>query len=96
MAGEEILSFVILGIVIVIFAAILLYASRYKKVPPNMAMVVFGRKQKGRGGRGYQVLSGGAKLIIPIVESVVWLRLDGRTLDVVVSDFVSDVKRSGA
>ncbi len=96
MVGEEILGPVILGIVGVVFAAILLYASRYKKVPPNMAMVVFGKRQKGQGGRGYQVLSGGAKLIVPIVESVEWLRLDVRTLDLVVSEIVTDVKRSGA
>ena len=58
MVGEEILGPVILGIVGAVFAAILLYASRYKKVPPNMAMVVYGKRQKGQGGRGYQVLSG--------------------------------------
>ncbi|MEK6987673.1 MAG: flotillin family protein, partial [Candidatus Thermoplasmatota archaeon] len=70
MAGEEIFGPIILVIVGVVFAAILLYASRYKKVPPNMAMVVYGKKQSGKGGRGYQVLSGGAKLIVPIVVSV--------------------------
>jgi len=95
-AGEEIISIVVLVIVIVFFALVLLYASRYKKVPPNMAMVVYGRKQRGQGGRGYQVLSGGAKLIYPIVESIEWLRLDVRTLDLVVSEIVTDVKRSGA
>lgn len=96
MAVEDLIGPVILVIVGVVFAAIVLYASRYKKVPPNMAMIVYGKKQKRAGGRGYQVLSGGAKLIIPIVESVQWLKLDVRTLDLVVSDIVTDVKRSGA
>jgi len=95
-AVEDLIGPVILVIVGVVFAAIVLYASRYKKVPPNMAMIVYGKKQKRAGGRGYQVLSGGAKLIIPIVESVQWLKLDVRTLDLVVSDIVTDVKRSGA
>ncbi len=95
-AVEDIFGLVILAIVGVIFAAILLYANRYKKVPPNMAMVVYGRRQSGKGGKGYQVLSGGAKLIVPIVESVEWLKLDVRTLDLVVQEIVTDVKRSGA
>src|SRR5213592_188625 len=96
MAGEDILGFVILAIVGVVFGTVLAYASRYKKVPPNMAMVVYGRRQKGMGGRGYQVKSGGAKFIVPIFESVEWLRLDVRTLDLVVTEIVTDVKRSGA
>src|SRR5213076_3067222 len=96
MAGEDMLGFVILASVGVVFGTVLAYASRYKKVPPNMAMVVYGRRQKGMGGRGYQVKSGGAKFIVPIFESVEWLRLDVRTLDLVVTDIVTDVKRSGA
>ena len=93
---EEIFGIVVLVIVGALFAVALLYASRYKKVPPNMAMVVYGRRQKGEGGRGYRVVSGGAKFIVPIVESVAWIRLEVRTLDVVVADIVTDVKRSGA
>jgi len=87
---------IILGIVGAIFAAILVVASRYKKVPPNMAMVVYGRRQAKAGGRGYRVISGGAKVIVPIVESIEWLKLDVRTLDLVVPDIITDVKRSGA
>src|SRR5207249_2023048 len=92
MAGEDILGFVILAIVGVVFGTVLAYASRYKKVPPNMAMVVYGRRQKGMGGRGYQVKSGGAKFIVPIFESVEWLRLDVRTLDLGVKR-TEEVKR---
>lgn len=90
------LGIVILIIVAVIFIAIAIVASRYKKVPPNMAMVVYGKRQKGAGGRGYRVISGGAKVIIPVLESIEWLRLDVRTLDLVVDEIVTDVKRSGA
>ena len=86
----------ILFLVAAIVVVILIAASRYKKVPPNMAMVVYGRKQRGTGGRGYRVISGGAKIVIPVVESIEWLRLDVRTLDLVVPDIVTDVKRSGA
>lgn len=85
-----------LFLLLAIFVVILIAASRYKKVPPNMAMVVFGRRQRGTGGRGYKVISGGAKVVIPVLESVEWMRLDVRTLDLIVNDIVTDVKRSGA
>lgn len=84
----------VLAIVAGVFAPILLYSWRYKKVPPDRAMVVYGRRQIGR--KGYQVISGGAKFIMPIIESYEFLPLDVRTLDVNVNDIVTDVARSGA
>jgi flotillin len=96
MANGIDLGLVVIVVVAVVFIAIAIAASRYKKVPPNMAMVVYGRRQRGAGGRGYRVISGGAKVIIPVLESVEWLRLDVRTLDLVVPDIVTDVARSGA
>ena len=89
------------GIVVIVLVAgiaiaVAIAASRYKKVPPNMAMVVYGKRQRAANGRGYKVISGGAKVIIPVLESVQWLRLDVRTLDLVVNDIVTDVERSGA
>lgn len=93
---QDVVGLVIFVVVAAIFAAILIAASRYKKVPPNMAMVVYGKRQRGKGGRGYRVISGGAKVVIPVLESVQWLKLDVRTLDLVVNDIVTDVKRSGA
>ena len=96
MANGDIQGLIILVIIIGVAAAIMIAASRYKKVPPNMAMVVYGKRQRGTGGRGYRVISGGAKVIVPIVESIEWLKLDVRTLDLIVNDIVTDVKRSGA
>lgn len=83
------------GIVVIIliigFFAMLgaLAASRYKKVAPDQAMVVYGRK-------GYRVVTGGAKLIWPVFDSYEFLPLDVRTLDVKVNDIVTDVTTSGA
>lgn len=94
MEGEVILLIAVLAIVAGVFAPILLYSWRYKKVPPDRAMVVYGRRQIGR--KGYQVISGGAKFIMPIIESYEFLPLDVRTLDVNVNDIVTDVARSGA
>src|SRR3989454_831870 len=94
MAGEETILIVI-GVVVplAILAVIGAYAARYKKVPPDAAMVVYGR---GFGGKGYVVLRGGGKFIYPIVESYRFLPLGIRTLDVVVNEIVTDVTRSGA
>ncbi|MCK5024784.1 MAG: hypothetical protein KAR56_04120 [Thermoplasmata archaeon] len=86
----------ILLIVGAIMAIIITYASRYKKVPPDKAMVVYGRKMSSKRKRGYQVISGGGKFIYPIVESYEFLPLDVRTLDVHVRDIVTDVVSSGA
>lgn len=94
MEGELILLIAVLAIVAGVFAPILLYSWRYKKVPPDRAMVVYGRRQIGK--KGYQVISGGAKFIVPIIESYEFLPLDVRTLDVNVNDIVTDVARSGA
>ncbi|UCF07318.1 MAG: hypothetical protein JSW28_06595 [Thermoplasmata archaeon] len=93
MNGEVILG--LSAIIIGLMALVMIFASRYKKVPPDKAMVVYGKRQKGTR-KGYRVISGGAKLIIPILESYEFLPLDVRTLDVVVNDIVTDVKQSGA
>ena len=94
MEEEVILLIAVLAILAGVFAPILLYSWRYKKVPPDRAMVVYGRKQIGK--KGYQAISGGAKFIVPIIESYEFLPLDVRTLDVNVNDIVTDVARSGA
>lgn len=86
------IALLLLGIVIVF---VIIYASRYKKVPPDSAMVVYGKGAK-KGARGYTVVSGGGKFILPVVQGFDYLPLDVRTLEVVVTDIVTDVKTSGA
>ncbi len=97
MANGVEMSAVLLAVLTLVgglFALIGVYAARYKKVPPDKAMVVYGRRTKK--GKGYQVISGGAKFIVPILESYEYLPLDVRTLDVIVKDIVTDVESSGA
>jgi flotillin len=83
-------------IIIAILAGIAVYASRYKRVPPDKAMVIYGRRVAKAGKKGYSVLTGGGKFIIPIIEGVDFLPLDVRTLILSVTDIVTDVKTSGA
>lgn len=80
--------------VVLLVIAILLYtnvvARRYKKVPPDQAMVVFGRK---RGDRAFVVVPpGGAKFIVPIVEAHRMLSLEMHRLNITTPDTIT---RSG-
>src|SRR6266571_3752373 len=94
MALEDTLILVVLiAVPLAVLGLIGAYAARYKKVPPDAAMVVYGRRF---GGRGYDVIRGGGKFILPIVESYRFLPLGIRTLDVIVNEIVTDVTRSGA
>ena len=93
---SEAIVIVLVILVIAIMAGILVYAARYKKVPPDKAMVVYGRKMQPGVKIGYQVISGGGKFILPVIEAYEFLPLDVRTLDVNVNDIVTDVATSGA
>jgi len=100
MAAWDVIGVACLGTLvacIVIFGLIvmLIYANRYKKVPPNQAMVVYGKKVK-KGARGYTVVSGGGKFIWPVFQGFDFLPLDVRTLEIPVTDIVTDVTTSGA
>ena len=78
---ELILSVTIFLIVIIIYFVI--FAVRYKRVPPNKAMVVFGKPQKTKGGkRSYIIITGGAKFIIPLIEEIAFIPLDARPLEI--------------
>jgi len=93
-AGEEvIIVMVLMGLST--FVSVAIYASRFRRVPPNMAMVVYGRKRPG-SPRGFEVVSGGGRFIAPISEEVAWLRTQIRDVVVPVKDLVTDVLRSGA
>lgn len=71
---------VVLFVVIVILVQIAILASRYKKVPPNKAMVVYGHRMMD--GKGYLIVTGGGKFIMPVIEQYAFLPLDVRTLDI--------------
>ena len=73
----------------------IVYANRYKRVSPDKAMVVYGRKTT-KTGKGYEVVSGGGRFIWPVFQGFEFMPLDVRTLEISVTDIVSDVKTSGA
>lgn len=55
---------------LVVLGLLWAFAKRFKKVPPNEVMVVYGRKRKTPDGKlvGYRVITGGSALIWPIFE----------------------------
>ena len=78
-----------MGISMIFIGIILVYAlaSRYIKVPPNKAMVVYGHKFKEK--EGMSIRTGGGKWVIPIIESWAWLDLGITTLNIHVTDVVT-------
>jgi len=76
------------GLVLVIFLFLAIWASRYTKVGPNQVLVVSGRRHKfvesdGTGQtRGFRIVKGGGTFVMPVVEKVDVLSLELLTIDV--------------
>jgi flotillin len=82
------LAFVFFIVPIVFLVLILAVAKRYKKVGPNFAMVISGRKHRMKmaDGRtdlsGYRIRQGGGAFVFPLLERVDVLSLEVMTLDI--------------
>src|SRR6266513_1760808 len=78
----------VVGIVIVIFIFLAIWAGRYTKVGPNQVLVVSGRKHICRDpdgtvqSRGFRIVKGGGTFVMPVVEKVDLLSLELLTIDV--------------
>lgn len=62
---------VVAVVIALVFVGVLwAVAKRYKKVPPNVVMVVYGRKRRIAEGKvvGYRIVTGGATFIMPLLE----------------------------
>jgi len=66
--------------IIAVMAVPLTYVTRLKKVPPEKAMVVYGRKMAPGIKKGYMIVTKGTRLIMPIIESVEFLDLSPITI----------------
>ncbi len=62
---------------VMMMVMVMLLASRYVKVPPNQAMVVYGHVFPG--GKRMMILTGGGKFILPIIEKFAFLNIGTRT-----------------
>ncbi|MDQ3022845.1 MAG: SPFH domain-containing protein [bacterium] len=77
------------GVVVFIVVTLMIWASRYTKVPPNMVMVVsggLGQTIKQADGRrrklGFRIIKGGGTFVWPVLERVDTLSLEVMTIDV--------------
>ena len=81
-----------------VFGAVLLYASRYRKVGPNEVLVISGRRRQNLlpSGEttdvGYRICKGGGAFVWPIVEKYDTLSLELLTLSVGTKDEVYTVQ----
>jgi len=86
--GFGIIAIAIVGIVVVLFFFLIVWASRYTKVGPNEVLIVSGRQHRSVGPdgrvvlRGFRVVKGGGTFIMPVVEKADVLSLELLTIDV--------------
>jgi flotillin len=85
---KSVASMAILGIVVVLFLIVVIWASRYTKVGPNEVLIVSGNKHTVTDPdgtirtRGFRVVKGGGTFVIPVLERVNILSLELLTIDV--------------
>jgi flotillin len=93
MADTVLIGVLIIIIIVFQLALIGIYKMNYKRVPPNKAMVVFGKKNP-RTKMGYRILTGGGKFIVPVVQDVAYLPLDVRKIVIDLKKINIDVENS--
>src|SRR5215210_1299946 len=87
-AGWGFAGMAIVGLLIIIFFFMSIWASRYTKVGPNEVLVVSGRKHRYTEPdgtaytRGFRVVKGGGTFVVPVIEKVDILSLELLTIDV--------------
>jgi len=74
------LVLVVVMLAIVPLVTVVIFKTRFKRVPLDKAMVVYGHYMPG-SCRGYMVIVGGAKFITPISEEYAVLDLSPRTAE---------------
>ncbi len=81
-------TLLVAGIVLGVFLLIALAASRYRKVGPNEALIIYGRggKLRDESGQardvGFRIVRGGGTVVMPVVESFKTLSMETMTIDV--------------
>ena len=74
-----ILTTMIFATILVLFAAVIFFAQRYKRCPPDKVMVVYGRTDKGKASR---TIHGGAALVWPLIQDYAFLSLTPITINI--------------
>src|SRR5436309_3312453 len=88
LGGLGTVAMVVVGLIVVVFIFLAIWASRYIKVGPNEVLVVSGRKHRYTDPdgtvqmRGFRLRKGGGTFVIPVIEKVDRLSLELLTIDV--------------
>lgn len=77
---------VVVAVVVAFFVLTRVIANYYIKVPPNFVAVVYGRKNKSNDGTGYELVTGGSKFVVPLIESVEFLDISVFPVEIDVSN----------
>lgn len=85
------LPLIIIAVAVVIFALVVVFASRYKKCPSDKIMVIYGKVGTNRDGtqRSAKCIHGGAAFIVPIVQSYDYLDLTPLSIPVDLTNALS-------
>jgi flotillin len=70
------------GLVLVLFVFLAIWAGRYVRVGPNQALVISGRQRILPDGQkvGVRFITGGGTFVLPVIEQVAVLSLDVITI----------------
>ncbi|MAH98073.1 MAG: flotillin [Euryarchaeota archaeon] len=74
----------IFAVVLVLVAAVMFFAQRYKRCPPDQIMVIYGRTQRTPDGKAKpsKVLHGGAALVWPLIQDFAYISLKPMTINI--------------
>jgi len=83
-AATSILTIMIFATVLILVAAVMFFAQRYKRCPPDQIMVIYGRTEKSADGRPKpsRTLHGGAALVWPLIQDYAYLSLKPMTINI--------------
>lgn len=82
--AEGILTIMIFAVVLILVAAVMFFAQRYKRCPPDQIMVIYGRTERTADGRPKpsKTLHGGAALVWPLIQDYAYISLKPMTINI--------------
>jgi|TARA_B100000959_G_scaffold9332_1_gene9437 flotillin len=83
-SSDAILTIMIFAVVLILVAAVMFFAQRYKRCPPDQIMVIYGRTEKTAEGRPRpsRTLHGGAALVWPLIQDYAYISLKPMTINI--------------
>ena len=73
--ASDVLGIMIFAVVLILVAAVMFFAQRYKRCPPDQIMVIYGRTERTADGRPKpsKTLHGGAALVWPLIQDYAYI-----------------------